>query len=54
MYFFVQGGATFILIKGVIQMYYRQQQYLRLARRQIKDFVEPISKPPGNSLSTSL
>ncbi|XP_065648391.1 E3 ubiquitin-protein ligase MARCHF5 isoform X2 [Hydra vulgaris] len=41
----ILGGATFILVKGVIQIYYRQQQYLRLARRQIKDFVEPISKP---------
>lgn len=32
------GGAVFIGLKGILQMYYKQQQYIRLARREIEDF----------------
>jgi len=49
------GGAVFIGIKGLIQMYYKQQQYMRLARRQIEDFNEPTPAEPTPAVSpTSL
>lgn len=32
------GGLVFVLTKGCVKMYYKQQQYLRQARRRIRDF----------------
>lgn len=34
------GGITFLSAKGVLQIYYKQQQYVRLANREIQDFDE--------------
>jgi len=34
------GGFVFIGLKGIVEMYYKQQQYARLARRQIADYDE--------------
>ena len=33
-----QGGVAFVAIKGVLKIYYKQQQYLRQADRIIQDF----------------
>eukprot|EP00794_Sanderia_malayensis_P005221 gene5221-5877_t len=32
------GGALFLAVKGVIRMYFKQQQYLRLCRRTIEEY----------------
>ncbi|XP_066929816.1 E3 ubiquitin-protein ligase MARCHF5-like [Clytia hemisphaerica] len=32
------GGVSFIFVKGMIKIYYRQHQYVRLAKRKIEDF----------------
>merc|ERR1719378_1152277 len=32
------GGVTFIFVKGMIKIYYRQHQYVRLAKRKIEDY----------------
>jgi len=36
----VCGGMTWICAKGIVHLYHKQQQYVRLARRQIEDFHE--------------
>lgn len=44
------GGIAFVAIKGVLKIYYKQQQYLRQANRVICDFDEPsqpASPPPS-------
>lgn len=38
------GGIGFITIKGMLKIYYKQQQYLRQANRVIRDYEEP--QPP--------
>ncbi|XP_061184161.1 E3 ubiquitin-protein ligase MARCHF5-like isoform X2 [Saccostrea echinata] len=38
----MMGGISFIAFKGAIKMYYKQQQYIRQARRVIKDYDEDI------------
>lgn len=43
----ILGGVSFIALKGLIQMYYKQQQYMRLARRQIENYQEPPPAPPS-------
>jgi len=35
---FVQGGFAFITIKGVLKLYYKQQQYIRQAQRRILNY----------------
>ncbi|XP_063433980.1 E3 ubiquitin-protein ligase MARCHF5-like [Mytilus trossulus] len=42
------GGIGFIAIKGVLKIYYKQQQYLRQANRVIMDYKPPdrIPSPP--------
>ena len=35
---FFQGGLVYVLTKGCLKMYYKQQQYLRLAKRKIRDY----------------
>ena len=45
--FDLQGGIAFVAIKGVLKIYYKQQQYLRQANRVICDFDEP--EQPGAS-----
>lgn len=32
------GGISFIAVKGVVRIYYKQQQYLRQAQRVVKDY----------------
>ena len=36
-----QGGIAFVAIKGVLRIYFKQQQYVRQAQRRILDFTEP-------------
>lgn len=45
----ILGGGTFVLLKGLIQIYYQQQQYVRLARRQIENYNESSDNTPVNS-----
>ncbi|XP_038240705.1 E3 ubiquitin-protein ligase MARCHF5-like [Dermochelys coriacea] len=37
----ILGGITFVAIKGVLKIYFRQQQYLLQADRHILDYLEP-------------
>jgi len=39
----LMGGAFFVGVKGVIKMYFKQQQYIRLSSREVEDFLEPTS-----------
>ncbi|XP_015777129.1 PREDICTED: E3 ubiquitin-protein ligase MARCH5-like isoform X1 [Acropora digitifera] len=32
------GGMTFVAVKGVVRIYYKQQQYVRQAQRVVKDY----------------
>jgi len=34
----MMGGATFLLVKGLLKLYYKQQQYERQVHRQILDY----------------
>jgi len=34
----MMGGATFLLIKGLLKLYYKQQQYERQVHRQVLDY----------------
>ena len=34
----LQGGFAFITIKGVLKLYYKQQQYIRQAQRRILNY----------------
>ena len=36
----LQGGIAFIAIKGVLRIYFKQQQYIRQAQRKILNFEE--------------
>ncbi|KAI0212228.1 E3 ubiquitin-protein ligase MARCH5 [Lamellibrachia satsuma] len=40
------GGIAFIAIKGILRIYFKQQQYLRQAQRKILDYDEPVATPP--------
>jgi len=40
-----QGGIAFIAIKGILRIYFKQQQYLRQAQRKILDYDEPTPTP---------
>ena len=35
------GGLTFILAKGIVRIYLRQQQYIRHTRRTVCDYEQP-------------
>lgn len=35
-----QGGISFVAVKGVVRIYYRQQQYVRQAQRIVKNYGE--------------
>lgn len=37
---FSQGGIAFVLIKGVFKVYFKQQQYIIQANRQILNYPE--------------
>lgn len=39
----ILGGISFIVCKGVLKMYYRQQQFLRTLKREIQNYSEPQS-----------
>lgn len=39
-FFSHQGGIAFITIKGVLKVYYKQQQYLRQINRVVLDYPE--------------
>lgn len=43
----LMGGLAWLCVKGVVRMYHKQQQYVRLARREIMDFHE---EPESSSL----
>jgi E3 ubiquitin-protein ligase MARCH5 len=32
------GGLTFVLVKGIVKMYYQEQQYIRQSQRRILDY----------------
>ena len=36
----LQGGIAFVAVKGIAKLYFKQQQYLRQARRTIRNFDE--------------
>jgi len=36
------GGIAFIAIKGVLRVYFKQQQYINQAQRRIRNFDEPV------------
>lgn len=38
------GGIAFIGLKGILKIYYKQQQFLRQAHRQIKNYDESPSR----------
>ena len=38
-----QGGIAFIGLKGILKIYYKQQQYMRQAHRQIKNYESSIA-----------
>ena len=38
--YFLKGGIAFVTIKGVLKLFYKQQQYLRQAKRKILNFDE--------------
>ncbi|XP_066277214.1 E3 ubiquitin-protein ligase MARCHF5-like [Branchiostoma lanceolatum] len=42
----ILGGIAFVVIKGVLRIYYKQQQYLRQAQRKIQDFVPEDEQAP--------
>lgn len=44
-----KGGISFIGLKGILKIYYKQQQFLRQAHRQIKNY-----EPNTSSSSTSV
>ena len=33
-----QGGISFVAVKGVVRIYYKQQQYVRQAQRIVKNY----------------
>ena len=35
-----QGGISFVAVKGVVRIYYKQQQYVRQAQRIVKNYGE--------------
>ncbi|KAL1137639.1 hypothetical protein AAG570_009335, partial [Ranatra chinensis] len=51
------GGLSFILVKGIVKMYHKQQVYVRLSRRRILDYTPenlssqqpPSTNPPETS-----
>jgi len=46
----VQGGFAFVTIKGILKLYYKQQQYIRQAQRRILNYDEtttPTQTPPA-------
>lgn len=42
------GGVTFVAIKGVLKIYYKQQQYIRKKQRKILDYTEENLQKFGN------
>ncbi|XP_062512347.1 E3 ubiquitin-protein ligase MARCHF5-like isoform X2 [Corticium candelabrum] len=34
----VLGGLTFVVVKGLLKMYYQEQQYIRQSKRRIRDY----------------
>ncbi len=54
----MKGGIAFIGLKGIFKIYYKQQQFLRQAHRQIKNYdagasSNSTSTQTGNSTSSS-
>ena len=45
----LKGGISFVGLKGIFKIYYKQQQYLRQAHRQIKNFDQ--NQQPASSQS---
>lgn len=51
------GGIAFIGLKGILKIYYKQQQFLRQAHRQIKNYDETPTKSrvlPNRQLNQNL
>ena len=47
----ILGGISFIVCKGVLKMYFRQQQFLRTLKREIQNYSEPQSSAVQTSAS---
>ncbi|XP_063715403.1 E3 ubiquitin-protein ligase MARCHF5-like [Symsagittifera roscoffensis] len=47
------GGLSFVVCKGVLKMYFRQQQFLRTLKRQIEDYTDPEPEDHCESESES-
>lgn len=45
----LQGGASFLVVKGLFKVYYKQQQHVMQSRRKIIDYPQdpPAPTPPG-------
>lgn len=44
-----QGGIAFILIKGVLKVYYKQQKYIVQAKRKILNYPDRNGEPHNNT-----
>lgn len=44
------GGISFVGLKGIFKIYYKQQQYLRQAHRQIKNFDQQQQQQQSNRM----
>lgn len=40
-----QGGASFLVVKGLFKVYYKQQQHVMQSRRKIIDYPQDPSTP---------
>ena len=50
-----KGSITYLSLKGILKLYYKQKQYLRQAYRQIKSFesINPTGVAAANSAATT-
>jgi E3 ubiquitin-protein ligase MARCH5 len=48
------GGLTFLIAKGILKIYLRQQQYIRHARRTVSDYNDAVESDPKTSRNNLL
>lgn len=46
------GGVAFVVIKGALKIYYKQQQYIRQGNRVIQDYDQSASSQPNSAEPT--
>lgn len=49
---YLQGGATFLIVKGIFKVYYKQQQHVMQKQRIIKD--HPVHEQYETSLAAAV